>query len=49
MKIKAKGDIYIDENQSLEILCGQAKLFQAWWNTHPDIGKTQFTTGVYAA
>lgn len=34
MQIKAKGDIHIDENQSIEILCGQAKLFQAWWNTH---------------
>ena len=30
MQIKAKGDIHIDENQSIEILCGQAKLFQAW-------------------
>jgi prophage antirepressor-like protein len=34
MQIKAKGDIHIDENQTIEILCGQAKLFQAWWNTH---------------
>ena len=40
MQIKAKGDIHIDENQSIEILCGQAKLFQAWWNTHsPTLAK----------
>ena len=37
MKIKAKGSIHIDENQSIEILCGQAKLFQAWWNTHSPV------------
>lgn len=37
MQIKAKGDIHIDENQSIEILCGQAKLFQAWWNTHSPV------------
>ncbi|MEG0291003.1 MAG: BRO family protein, partial [Erysipelotrichaceae bacterium] len=34
MQIKAKGDIHIDENQSIEMLCGHARLFQAWWNTH---------------
>lgn len=40
MQIKAQGDIHIDENQSIEILCGQAKLFQAWWNTHsPTLAK----------
>jgi prophage antirepressor-like protein len=40
MQIKAKGDIHIDDNQSIEILCGQAKLFQAWWNTHsPTLAK----------
>lgn len=40
MQIKAKGDIHIDENQSIEMLCGQAKLFQAWWNTHsPTLAK----------
>lgn len=40
MQIKAKGDIHIDENQSIEILCGQAKIFQAWWNTHsPTLAK----------
>lgn len=40
MQIKAKGDIHIDENQSIEILCCQAKLFQAWWNTHsPTLAK----------
>ena len=40
MQIKAKGDIHIAENQSIEILCGQAKLFQAWWNTHsPTLAK----------
>ena len=37
MKIKAKGSIHIDENQAIEILCGQAKLFQAWWNTHSPV------------
>ncbi|UJA04123.1 hypothetical protein F9230_07060 [Acinetobacter johnsonii] len=40
MQIKANGGIHIDENQSIEILCGQAKLFQAWWNTHsPTLAK----------
>lgn len=40
LKIKAKGDIHIDENQSIIILCGQAMLFQAWWKTHsPTLGK----------
>ncbi|MFP1006307.1 KilA-N domain-containing protein [Acinetobacter baumannii] len=34
MQIKAKGDIHIDENQTIEMLCGHARLFQAWWNTH---------------
>jgi prophage antirepressor-like protein len=34
MQVKAKGDIHIDENQSIEMLCGHARLFQAWWNTH---------------
>lgn len=40
LKVKAKGDIHIDENQSIIILCGQAMLFQAWWKTHsPTLGK----------
>ncbi len=40
MKIKVKDSIHIDENQAIEILCGQAKLFQAWWNTHsPTLAK----------
>ena len=40
MQIKAKGDIHIDENQSIEMLCGHARLFQAWWNTHsPTLAK----------
>ncbi len=40
LKIKAKGDIHIDENQSINILCGQAMLFHAWWRTHsPTLGK----------
>ncbi|MEQ1446297.1 Bro-N domain-containing protein [Acinetobacter schindleri] len=40
MQIKAKGDIYIDENQSIEMLCSHARLFQAWWNTHsPTLAK----------
>ncbi len=30
LKIKAKGDIHISENKSIEILCIHAKLFQAW-------------------
>ncbi|WP_336930832.1 phage antirepressor N-terminal domain-containing protein [Acinetobacter tandoii] len=34
MELKAKGDIHIDENQTIEMLCGHARLFQAWWNTH---------------
>ncbi|GAA5184595.1 hypothetical protein GCM10023345_15630 [Acinetobacter kookii] len=40
MQIKAKGDIHIDENQSIEMLCSHARLFQAWWNTHsPTLAK----------
>lgn len=40
LSIKAKGDVHIDENQSIEILCIHAKLFQAWWRTHsPTLGK----------
>ena len=34
MQIKAKGDIHIDENQSIEMLCIHARFFQAWWRTH---------------
>lgn len=34
MEIKAKGDVQIDENQSLEMLCVHARFFQAWWYTH---------------
>lgn len=34
MQIKAKGDIHIDENQSIEMLCVHAKFFRAWWDTH---------------
>ncbi|WP_312602724.1 KilA-N domain-containing protein [Acinetobacter schindleri] len=37
MQIKAKGDVHIDENQSIEMLCSHARLFQAWWNTHSPI------------
>lgn len=40
LSIKAKGDVHIDDNQSIEILCIHAKLFQAWWRTHsPTLGK----------
>lgn len=34
MQIKAKGNIHIDENQSIEMLCIYSKFFQAWWDTH---------------
>ena len=34
LEIKSKGNIYIDEKQSLEMLCVHARFFQAWWNTH---------------
>lgn len=34
MQIKAKGNIHIDENQSIEMLCVHAKFFRAWWDTH---------------
>lgn len=34
LEIKSKGSIYIDEKQSLEMLCVHARFFQAWWNTH---------------
>jgi prophage antirepressor-like protein len=40
MQINAKGDVHIDENQSIEMLCSHARLFQAWWNTHsPTLAK----------
>ena len=40
LEIKAKGEIHIDDNQSIETLCIHAKLFQAWWKTHsPTLGK----------
>lgn len=40
MQIKAKGDVHIDENQSIEMLCSHARLFQAWWSTHsPTLAK----------
>lgn len=40
LQIKAKRDIHIDDNQSIETLCIHAKLFQAWWRTHsPTLGK----------
>lgn len=40
MQIKAKRDVHIDENQSIEMLCSHARLFQAWWNTHsPTLAK----------
>lgn len=40
MQIKAKGDIHIDENQSIEMLCIHARFFQAWWRTHsPTLAK----------
>ena len=34
LEIKSQGNIYIDEKQSLEMLCIHARFFQAWWNTH---------------
>ena len=34
LEIKSKGHIYIDEKQSLEMLCVHARFFQAWWYTH---------------
>ncbi|RZG65680.1 hypothetical protein EXE25_12600 [Acinetobacter bouvetii] len=34
LEIKSKGNIYIDEKQSLEMLCVHARFFQAWWSTH---------------
>ncbi|MGE8653530.1 MAG: Bro-N domain-containing protein [Acinetobacter gandensis] len=34
LEVKSKGSIYIDEKQSLEMLCVHARFFQAWWNTH---------------
>ncbi|QXW27345.1 hypothetical protein KXJ74_08145 [Acinetobacter johnsonii] len=34
LEIKSKGNIYIDEKQSLEMLCIHARFFQAWWYTH---------------
>ena len=34
LEVKSKGNIYIDEKQSLEMLCVHARFFQAWWNTH---------------
>lgn len=40
LEIKAKGQIHIDDTQSIETLCIHAKLFQAWWKTHsPTLGK----------
>ncbi|WP_286436358.1 BRO family protein [Acinetobacter sp. 251-1] len=40
LEIKTKGEIQIDDNQSIETLCIHAKLFQAWWKTHsPTLGK----------
>ena len=40
LQIKAKGDIHIDDTQSIETLCIHAKLFQAWWRTHsPTLAK----------
>ena len=40
LQIKTKGDIHIDDTQSIETLCIHAKLFQAWWKTHsPTLGK----------
>ena len=40
LEIKAKGDIHIDDTQSIETLCIHAKLFQAWWKTHsPTLAK----------
>lgn len=34
LEIKSKGNIYIDEKKSLEMLCVHARFFQAWWYTH---------------
>ncbi|WP_257223740.1 Bro-N domain-containing protein [Acinetobacter sp. YH12140] len=34
LEVKSKGSIYIDEKQSLEMLCVHARFFQAWWSTH---------------
>ncbi|MEN3978469.1 Bro-N domain-containing protein [Acinetobacter sp. CWB-B33] len=34
LEVKSKGSIYIDEKQSLEMLCVHARFFQAWWYTH---------------
>ncbi|MCW8039701.1 BRO-N domain-containing protein [Acinetobacter entericus] len=34
LEVKSKGSIYIDEKQSLEMLCVHARFFQAWWHTH---------------
>jgi len=34
LEVKSKGNIYIDEKQSLEMLCVHARFFQAWWYTH---------------
>lgn len=34
LEVKTKGNIYIDEKQSLEMLCVHARFFQAWWYTH---------------
>lgn len=31
LEVKSKGNIYIDEKQSLEMLCVHARFFQAWW------------------
>lgn len=40
LEVKSKGNIYIDEKQSLEMLCVHARFFQAWWNTHsPTLAK----------
>ena len=40
LEIKSQGNIYIDEKQSLEMLCVHARFFQAWWNTHsPTLAK----------
>lgn len=40
LKINAKGDIHIDENQTINIICGQTMLFQAWWRTQsPTLNK----------
>ncbi len=40
LEVKSKGSIYIDEKQSLEMLCVHARFFQAWWNTRsPTLAK----------